>query len=257
MLSQKEFVEGCYNWYREADLQPGNPEDGDWDEAHYPVPKCKGGTETILLLKEHHAIQGVIQSEEVQWKCIFNWERKYLSGEYLELFNKWLSEGAKLQHASETEEKKILRAEKMRAYHAQLTEEEKILFAEKCRDGHARRTEEEKILWAEKCRANTTAQHAQMTEEKKLLKAEKCRAKTVAHYTQMTEEERILRVEKVRAGHARMTEEKKILRAEKMRASAVVNREKRRAKAIAQRAREKFNKEVEDLVAVWEMGLRP
>jgi hypothetical protein len=71
MLSQKEFVEGCYNWYREADLQPGNPEDGVWDAAHYPIPKCKGGTETILLLREHHAIQGVIQSEELQWKCLW------------------------------------------------------------------------------------------------------------------------------------------------------------------------------------------
>ena len=185
MLSQKEFVEGCYNWYREADLQPGNPEDGVWDEAHYPVPSCKGGTETILLLKEHHAIQGVIQSEELQWKCIFNWERKYLSGEYLELFNKWMSEGTKLQHASETEE-------------------EKILWAEKCRAREARKTEEEKILIAKKIS------------------------------------------ESLKVAHARMTEEEKILVAEK-----------KRAKMIANHARKKFNKEVEDLVAVWEMGLRP
>ena len=113
MLSQKEFVEGCYNWYREADLQPGNPEDGEWNQAHYPVPKCKGGTETILLLKEHHAVQGVIQSEELQWRCIFSWEEKYLSGEYLELFNKWMSEGMKLHWANKTEEEKILRSKKL------------------------------------------------------------------------------------------------------------------------------------------------
>jgi len=208
MLSQKEFVEGCYNWYREADLQPGNPEDGDWDEAHYPVPKCKDGTETILLLREHHAVQGVIQSEELQWRCIFGWEEKYLEGEYLELFNKWMSEGRKL-------------------YFANQTEEEKILFAEKCREGRARMTEEERILWAEKCRASAAAYHGRKTEEEKILFAEKCRASAVAR-------------------HAQLTEEEKILWAERSRASAV-----------AQHARRKFNKEVEDLVAVWEMGLRP
>ena len=192
MLSQKEFVEGCYNWYREADLQPGNPEDGEWNEAHYPVPKCKGGTETILLLKEHHAIQGVIQSEEMQHMCIWGWEKKYLSGEYLELFIKWRSEGSRAsavaQHARMTEEEKILKAERCRAktdaYRARMTEEERILYAEKKRASvvaqRARMTEEEKILWAEKCRAISIAQHAQMTEEKKLLKAEKCRAKAIA-----------------------------------------------------------------------------
>ena len=235
MLSQKEFVEGCYNWYREADLQPGNPEDGDWDEAHYPVPRCKGGTETILLLREHHAVQGVIQSEELQWGCIFNWEKKYLSGEYLELFYKWKSEGPKLLWANKTEEEKILWAEKFKA---------------KAVNQHAQLSEAEKILWAEKSRASAVAQHAQMTEEKKILKAEKCRAKTVAYLDRLTEEEKILRAEKGRASavaqHARMTEEEKILWAEKL-----------RAKAVAQHARRKFNKEVEDLVAVWEMGLRP
>ena len=158
MLSQKEFVEGCYNWYREADLQPGNPEDGDWDEAHYPMPSCKGGTETILLLREHHAIQGVIKSEELQWKCIFNWEKKYLSGEYLELFNKWRSEGPKLLWANKTEEEKILWAEKCRAsavaQHARMTEAEKILRAEKIHESRNQLTEEEYTLLLEKGREN-------------------------------------------------------------------------------------------------------
>ena len=231
MLSQKEFVEGCYNWYREADLQPGNPEDGQWDEAHYPVPKCKGGTETILLLREHHAVQGVIQSEELQWRCIFNWERKYLSGEYLELFNKWLSEGSKL-------------------FWVNKTEEERILWSEKSRDANARLTEEEKILRAEKSRANAVAQHARMTEAEKILRAERHSAKLIEYHAQLTEEEKILRDEmlraKSRAYYARMTEEERILKAER-----------HSAKMIASHARRRFNKEVEDLVAVWEMGLRP
>jgi hypothetical protein len=133
MLSQKEFVENCYNWYREADLQPGNPEDGVWDVAHYPIPKCKGGTETILLLREHHAIQGVIQSEELQCMCVFNWEKKYLSGEYLELFYKWKSEGMKIAHARHTPAEKILTAEKKRKTHAEIPEDLKKLRAERAR----------------------------------------------------------------------------------------------------------------------------
>jgi len=135
MLSQKEFVENCYNWYREADLQPGNPDDGNWNAAHYPIPSCKDGTETILLLREHHAIQGVIQSEEYQWRCIWGWEEKYLTGEYLELYKKWRSKGARLEWEAKTEEEKLLRSEKCRAkslaWHAQLTEKEKILLANK------------------------------------------------------------------------------------------------------------------------------
>ena len=204
MLSQKEFVEGCYNWYREADLQPGNPEDGDWDEAHYPVPKCKGGTETILLLKEHHAVQGVIQSEELQWRCIWGWEEKYLEGEYLELFNKWMSEGMKLHWEN--------------------------------------KTEEEKILWTEKLTASAVARHARMTEEEKILRAEKIRTT----WENKPEEEVNLRREHQRSfltsWWGEQTPEEKIQQSNKMKEGW---------------ARRKFNKEVEDLVAVWEMGLRP
>ena len=191
MLSQKEFVEGCYNWYCEADLQPGNPEDGNWEEAHYPVPKCKGGTETILLLREHHAVQGVIQSEELQWRCIWGWEEKYLEGEYLELFNKWMSEGMKLHWENKTEEEKILWGEKCRDAHARRTEEEKKLCSEKMRvsgiSRHARMTEEEKILWAETSRATAVAQHARMTEAEKILRAERHSAKMIAYHARRRE----------------------------------------------------------------------
>lgn len=89
-MSQHEFVAGCIAWYEESYLQPGNPEDGIWESAHYPVPKCLGGTETILLLKEHHAVQGVLQSEEYQHPCIYGWERQHLSGEVLDYWSKWM-----------------------------------------------------------------------------------------------------------------------------------------------------------------------
>jgi hypothetical protein len=100
MITQQGYVEGCQLWYIEADLQPGNPEDGEWHECHYPEPKCLGGTRTILLLKEHHAIQGVLQSEEYNHPCIYGWEKPYCKGEYEELYRKWKLNQIKLSHAA-------------------------------------------------------------------------------------------------------------------------------------------------------------
>ena len=92
MLTQQEWVEGCYAYYAENYYEPGNPEDGEWEDAHYPVPKCEGGEVTIKLLKHHHALQGVLQSEEYGRPCIWGWEANYLEGEMLEMCKKWLSE---------------------------------------------------------------------------------------------------------------------------------------------------------------------
>lgn len=89
MITQHEFVAECLRYYAENYLEPGNPEDGKWDIAHYPTPKCKGGTETILLLREHHAIQGLLQSEEFNHPCIGFWEQAYLPDDYLPLLGKW------------------------------------------------------------------------------------------------------------------------------------------------------------------------
>ena len=88
-MDQHTFVRECYNYYAKNYYEPGNPEDGEWQDCHYPVPKCLGGTTTILLLKHHHAIHGILQSEEYEYPCIFNWEIDYLPDEYLHLFNKW------------------------------------------------------------------------------------------------------------------------------------------------------------------------
>ena len=90
-MNQHEFVLGCQKCYAENYYEPGNPEDGEWHDCHYPVPKCLGGTETVKLLKEHHAVQGVLQSEEFNVCCIWSWEKQYLTGEYLDLCLKWLS----------------------------------------------------------------------------------------------------------------------------------------------------------------------
>jgi hypothetical protein len=90
-MNQHEYVLGCQRYYAENGYEPGNPEDGEWHDCHYPVPKCLGGTKTIKLLKQHHAVQGVLQSEEYQHCCIRTWELAYLDGELLALARKWRS----------------------------------------------------------------------------------------------------------------------------------------------------------------------
>jgi hypothetical protein len=76
MPTQEQFVRWCEDYYFDNRLEPGNPCHGDWESCHYPAPKCLGGSNTILLLKEHHAIQGVLQSEEYNYPCIWGWEHK-------------------------------------------------------------------------------------------------------------------------------------------------------------------------------------
>jgi hypothetical protein len=88
MITQKEFIEQCRVKYRYEAL----PEGERWEDAHYPVPKCKRGADTIPLWKSDHAAHNVIQSEEIGYPCIFGWEINYLTDEYSYLipyFHKW------------------------------------------------------------------------------------------------------------------------------------------------------------------------
>lgn len=71
-------------------LTPGDETQGVWNLAHYPLPNSQGN-QVITLLVEHHAIQGVLQSEEMGTDCIWGWEGKFLKGELLALFKKWMS----------------------------------------------------------------------------------------------------------------------------------------------------------------------
>ena len=74
-----------------------DPEPG-WEQAHYPIPKCLGGTETIWLTWEHHQVQGLLQSEESQHCCFHNGDVKrfltrgfFVAGwfELWDLYDKW------------------------------------------------------------------------------------------------------------------------------------------------------------------------
>jgi hypothetical protein len=104
MKNQKEFVEGCYHFYSEEGIIPGNPSDGEWEDAHYPVPECLDGTATVLLLKEHHFIHGIIQSAEFSHQCFYTGNTKHFlltnfCANWFELFEVY--EKTASQHAIE------------------------------------------------------------------------------------------------------------------------------------------------------------
>lgn len=116
MITQQEFVADCYLDYAARGLEPGNPVDGHWEKAHYPLPR-KESDDWIWLLREHHAIQGVIQSEELNRPCIFGGEDKYLVGEWEWLqkyYKKWRSELGKLGIQSQLQNPESFRQSRLK-----------------------------------------------------------------------------------------------------------------------------------------------
>jgi hypothetical protein len=89
MLSQEQFVSACSRYYERNGLEPGNPFHGKWEKAHYPIPNRLGGEKCVWLLKHHHAIHGVIQSEELGLCCVAWWEEDLLPSFYLPYYQKW------------------------------------------------------------------------------------------------------------------------------------------------------------------------
>lgn len=172
MLTQQQWVEGCYAYYAENGYEPGNPEDGVWEEAHYPVPKCEGGEATIKLLKEHHAVQGVLQSEEYQRPCIWGWEANYLEGEMLELCKKWVSEqGRRSMRKINENLTPAQRSEKAsRARAAQLnstTPEQRSEIARKARSTQkASSTPEQRSEWARRSHASRSPEERSETQRR-------------------------------------------------------------------------------------------
>jgi hypothetical protein len=160
-MNQHEWVYGCYAYYLENYIEPGNPEDGVWEAAHWPVPKCKGGRKTILLLKEHHAVHGVLQSEEWQTPCIWGWEKAYLSGEMLTLCEKWLSIRSRRamlartpEQWREVERKRLETRLRRSSWQRPRTPKEMQKLKDNCSDGarrmHAARSAEERSAIARK-----------------------------------------------------------------------------------------------------------
>lgn len=158
MLTQHQWVEGCYAYYAENGYEPGNPEDGVWEVAHYPVPRCEGGEATVLLLKEHHAVQGVLQSEEYQRPCIWGWEANYLDGEMLALCKKWQAEQARRTNQALTPERRRAGGRKARA--AQLANTTPEQRSESARRREAAMTPEQRSERSRRSRQTQLARKA-------------------------------------------------------------------------------------------------
>ena len=92
---QHEWVEQCLIKYRFESL----PEGEHWEDAHYPLPECCNGTETVRLWSRDHAVHGFLQSEDLDQVCFHGYRRKADRAlieqhhpDYLELCDRWFSE---------------------------------------------------------------------------------------------------------------------------------------------------------------------
>ena len=90
---QHEWVEQCKLKYRWEPL----PEGEHWEDAHYPIPECRNGIETVRLWSRDHAVHGVLQSINLEYPCLHgyrcNTDRILIENhysEYLELFEQEL-----------------------------------------------------------------------------------------------------------------------------------------------------------------------
>jgi len=87
--TQEQFVKDCMDKYWFTDI----PADQQWEAAHFPLPKCSGENDTVLLWSADHTVQGLLQSVEFNHQCfhykankkdLYNLETYY--PQYLELF---------------------------------------------------------------------------------------------------------------------------------------------------------------------------
>jgi hypothetical protein len=92
---QHEWIKQCQIKYRYEPL----PEGEHWEDAHYPEPECRDGTETVKLWSRDHAVHGFLQSEDLDQVCFHGFRRKTDRAlieahypEYLELCDRWFIE---------------------------------------------------------------------------------------------------------------------------------------------------------------------
>ena len=98
MLSEK-YLKEVLSFYKKESIIPGDPEEGVWEEAHIGLPKHLGGLETVLLLKQHHYVHDIYQSEDNETLCFYAANVKnFLYGEgflclnwfnLVDLYEKW------------------------------------------------------------------------------------------------------------------------------------------------------------------------
>ena len=166
-MNQHEFVESCLAKYRWESL----PEGQAWEDAHYPIPECLGGTETVKMWSCDHTVQGILQSEENDHPCIhgcwYEHDRANLElyyPQFLPSLEKWHLERARragrksnlARHEEKNEEGKSAFAVRIGSaaankLHSKKNEEGKSVFAlEHNKKIHSQKDENGKSLVAMK-----------------------------------------------------------------------------------------------------------
>ena len=126
-MNQHTFVKNCFAYYEEQGLIPGNPDDGDWEECHYPEPEGIGN-KIILLLHNDHQQQGLYQSEEYHRPCFFNWHvKEFLDDtwcfnwfELYGIYDKWKGYYSKKARANIPKERMVARGKNVGKTHGKV-----------------------------------------------------------------------------------------------------------------------------------------
>ena len=141
-MNQHQFVKQCLERYGRLDIIPGDPNEGKWQNAHYPAPNPEGDT-TIPMLFDDHQQQGIYQSEEYGRCCFWIGDTKqFLTHgpfvpnwfELWDLYDKWSGEHSiknlKKVHEEKDEEGKSVTAVKAgKKTHEEKNEEGKSIYA--------------------------------------------------------------------------------------------------------------------------------
>lgn len=165
MYTTEEFREQVYLWYDTNGITVGDPSVGRWEHAHI-VPRCVGGTETVLLLYGHHCYHDLIQSKEYNRQCFFaGTTRAWLYGEGF-LCENWFELVSLYEHYS--------------SRHS----------AQNNADRWAKFTPEERAVKLSRLRAATEARWATMSPEERSAEMGHVHAATKARWATLTPEER-------------------------------------------------------------------
>ena len=130
LMNQHEFVAQCLERYQRLDIIPGDPNEGRWQNAHYPAPGPESDT-TIPMLWDDHQQQGLYQSEEYNRCCFFSGDVKrflthgpFVEGwfELWDLYDKWcgdpgLKGGATTRDSGKLQEASVLGGQSRKGTH--------------------------------------------------------------------------------------------------------------------------------------------
>ena len=161
MFTTEEFRTRIYSYYEENGIVVGDPSAGSWENAHI-VPRCVGGTETVLLLYGHHIMHDLYQSREYNHQCFHGRTKTWLYGEGF-LCEHWFELVELYEYYSSRHG-----AQNAAARWAAMTPDEKSVCGRSLVEGRwAAMTPEERLVATAPTRASVKARWATLTPEER------------------------------------------------------------------------------------------